>query len=186
MARYVLRARKFVREKILHTDDTPHAIALGVAAATFVSFFPLPVSQTLLAIGLAALLRANKAVCIPVVWITNPVTAIPIYALCYTVGQAVTPFSSNGAGEQKLQRLMEMEFAPFSATFWKESFNVILSLGVELWIGSLVVGVTFAVPGYFIAKWAVVKHRARRRQRNVRRHQFRLKKRSAAPAPELV
>ena len=51
VSRYWLRARRFVTQKVLHTNDSPHAIALGTAIATFVAFLPLIGLQMLLVLG---------------------------------------------------------------------------------------------------------------------------------------
>ena len=51
-----------------------------------IAFLPLVGFQTAIAIGLAALFRANKAVCVPIVWITNPLTLVPIYGGCLALG----------------------------------------------------------------------------------------------------
>ena len=41
---------------------------------------------------------ANKAVCIPIVWITNPFTLVPIYGACFGLGRVVMS-SPAGNGE---------------------------------------------------------------------------------------
>jgi len=163
----------------LHANDTPHAIALGVALATFVSVIPLPMSQTLVAIALAALFRANKAVCIPVVWVTNPVTAIPIYATCFAVGQFLMASPLDSGAETQLQQLIGLKIRLLDIEFWKQSFALILGMGAELWVGCAVVGAIMGVIGYFVARWAVTSHREHRRQRTVRRHLFRAKLRAS-------
>ena len=100
MSRFVFRARKFLAQKVLHTDDSPHTIALGASLAMLVAISPLIGLQTVIAVGLAALFRANKAICIPIVWIvTNPFTFLPIYGACYKLGQLVVgdPTAHQGA-----------------------------------------------------------------------------------------
>lgn len=57
------------------------AIFVGVACA----FFPLP-GQMPLAIFFALLLRANIPMSIALTWITNPITALPVYWFAYWVG----------------------------------------------------------------------------------------------------
>ena len=88
-------ARRFIFKRILHADDTPHRIALGVAISTFVGFSPIMGMQTVVSIALAALFRANKAVCLPFVWITNPVTFVPVYWSCWETrrGHIPQPFA---------------------------------------------------------------------------------------------
>ena len=93
---YSWRVRRFVLRSLLHTDDPPHELALGVAIGVFVTFTPTVGFQMVLTVFLAWLLRANKAVGVPIVWITNPATIIPIYYSCYVVGRSMLQWESVG------------------------------------------------------------------------------------------
>ena len=177
MARYFYRLRRFLLHNVLHADDTPHAIALGVAIAMLVAFLPLVGFQTVIAIGLAALLHANKAVCIPVVWITNPFTLGPIYGGCWALGRFI--LSSHTAADQaevlnKLQQEHET-VRVFELQFWKNLFSDLAGMGEEVWLGCAIVGVTAAVISYFLSRQGVSSYRERRRQRILRRDLFRSK-----------
>ncbi len=176
LPRYWFRARRFLAQKVLHTDDTPHAIALGTAIATLVAFLPLIGIQTVLAIGLAAVFRANKAVCIPIVWITNPLSLVPIYGACFGLGRLIMS-SSDGADIALVISDIERhgEVGLFELAFWKELFYRIGGLGVELWVGCLVVGIVAGIASYFAARWGVSTYRERRRQRLLKRELLRSK-----------
>ena len=108
MSKYWYRTRRFIALKVLHTDDTPHAVALGAAIATVIAFLPLLGFQTVISIGIAAMFRANKAICVPIVWITNPFTWGPIYFGCFSLGRLVLP-GGNGTHRESLQRLFELD-----------------------------------------------------------------------------
>ena len=82
---YLHRARKFIYHNVLHADDPPHRLALGAAIGVFVAFTPTVGLQMMLTVSLAWLLRANKVIGLPVVWISNPATLVPIYYSCYVV-----------------------------------------------------------------------------------------------------
>ncbi len=161
--------------KILHVDDSPHRIALGVALAMFVAFLPLIGIQTAVAIGLAALFRANKAVCIPIVWITNPATMWPIYGGCVALGRWLTTSKGDGGEVEVLTQLAHIQQSAswFDAQFWADLLDFILNAAAELWIGCVVVGLVLAIPSYFISRWGVVHYRERHRQKILRRHLFR-------------
>jgi hypothetical protein len=173
VARYVLRGRKFIKDRILHVDDTPHAIALGAGIAMFITFLPLIGIQTILSVAVAALFRANKAVCVPIVWITNPFTAVPLYGACLALGRTLVPSAATPGAEEQLVRLTDIEVSLFSLTFWRHLLASLVNLGIELWVGCTVVSAVFAVAAYFLTRWAVVAHRARRHERVQRRHHFR-------------
>ena len=56
------KVKDFVVYGVLHADDTPHRIALGVAIGIFVTFTPTLGFQMILVAVIATLLRANKFV----------------------------------------------------------------------------------------------------------------------------
>ena len=179
LSRYWFKARKFLAHKVLHTNDTPHAIALGAALAMVVTFLPLIGIQTVLAIGLAALLRANKAVCLPIVWITNPFTMVPIYAACFGLGRLILGSPSSPAEAVVLSELEAQQAASvLDPAFWKGLVYQCVGLGVELWVGCVIVGVVFGLASYFVARWGVISYRERRRRRILKRnlHRSRLRK----------
>lgn len=179
MGRYWFRLRRFLLHKVLHADDTPHAIALGVAAAMLVAFLPLVGFQTVIAIGLAALLRANKAVCVPVVWITNPFTIVPIYGACFALGRFVLP-SATVTGDAEVLRTLEQGGVPagvLELAYWKHMFGQLAGLGLELWVGCLIVGLTLGVFSYVASKWGIVHYRERRREKILKRNLFLSRKR---------
>lgn len=60
------------------------AIAIGV----FCAFIPVPF-QMLLAAFAAILFRVNILICVPMVWISNPVTMPPMFYFCYLIGAAI-------------------------------------------------------------------------------------------------
>ena len=175
MRRYLYKLRKLVLHNILHADDSPDAVARGVAAAMLVAFLPLVGFQTAIAIGLAALLRANKAVCVPIVWITNPLTLVPIYGACLALGQFVMSSPDAGGARAVLSTLGEGQEAAklFEFRFWQELFSRLVDLGMELWVGCLIVGCVAAVLSYYFSRRGVIVYRERRRRKLLRRELFR-------------
>lgn len=161
------RLRRFVGHTILHADDTPHALALGVAIATFVAIVPVIGLQTVVAVAIAAAFRANKAVCIPIVWLSNPVTALPINYACLGVGRWLMPSENGESIMQAIQRLSGIGggLSLFSLAFWKERVVVLAGLGLELWVGSIVVGAILGALAYPLTRWAVTTFRTRHRLR---------------------
>ncbi|MDA1054245.1 MAG: DUF2062 domain-containing protein [Planctomycetota bacterium] len=81
------KCRRFVLHSVLHTDDPPARLALGAAIGMFFMFTPTFGFQMLLVVFVAWLLRANKAVGLPIVWISNPATMIILYYPCYYIGR---------------------------------------------------------------------------------------------------
>ena len=169
MGRYAATIRRFLLHHVLHADDSPHRIAFGVGIAVLVAFLPLVGFQTLIAIGLAALLRANKAVCVPIVWITNPLTLWPIYGGCLALGRLIVP-TANAGSQADVAGLGDVEMNILALESWKRLLHLLINLGIELWVGCLLVGVALGVMSYVTARWAVSTYRERRQQRLLRRH----------------
>ena len=157
------------RPRFQSRSRTPSSIleaefALGAAIAVLVTFLPLIGLQTVISVGLAALARANKAICVPIVWITNPFTMVPIYGTCLALGRWVTASPHDpatgalGAGLEAKQSLSVLEVA-----------SRLLEMGWELWIGCLIVGLVLGVASYFLVWWGVVTYREQRRLRLLRK-----------------
>lgn len=174
MSRFWYRARKFITHNVLHADDTPHQIALGAAIAMVIAIMPFVGIQTVLSIAIAALFRANKAVCVAVVWASNPITTPPLLWASYHIGRWVLPPGWLG-NEEGLHRLFDMmkTGSALELGFWREVFWVLIGAGAELWVGTFIVGVALAIPTYFAMRWAVGLYRERRRQKILRRGLFR-------------
>ena len=75
---------------ILVIRDSPHRIAWGVAIGTFVAYLPIVGIQMVIGALLCKIMRANILASIPMAWITNPLTIVPIYYLLYVFGGLFT------------------------------------------------------------------------------------------------
>jgi uncharacterized protein (DUF2062 family) len=185
------KARTLFYRRILHADDSPHRIALGAAVATFIAFLPIMGIQTVVAVAVAACLRANKAICVFIVWITNPFTAVPIYGSCWWLGHSLTTGSAGSDPDVFTSRIAAAnQYSGFSAwrnifdaSFWKSLFAAMLDFGAELWLGCVVVGFIGSLVMYLVARRGVMIYRARREARRMRRHVLRPHITPAQPTP---
>lgn len=176
----------FLYSHVLHADDTPHRIALGAAIGMFVAITPTPGIQMALTLALATLLRANKVVGLPLVWLSNPVTAIPILLPCWHVGRAVT--ASSARDGQAVARVLQESFTfgergivahLFEKEFWLGLARFMVEFGLELWVGCLIVGAAVGLLTYFVTRWGVTEYRQRRRVRRIHRNVMRARVRQA-------
>lgn len=169
---WVRKLRDLVVHNVLGLDDTPHRIAMGVFWGVFVAWTPTIGIQTGLYLALASLGRANRMSGLPIIMVSNPVTAVPIYYANWWVGafllhggrvdleagkrfvdaQVKTWTSSEGGN--LLQRLL-------TAEFWLDLARSLLEVGVELWVGSVVVGALAGLGMYSLTRRAIVRYRAR-------------------------
>lgn len=154
--------------RVLHVDDTPHRIALGVAVGMFVAWTPTIGFQMVLTVLLATLLGANKLVGVPCAWISNPLTLVPIYYPNYRVGRwllghkDVTPTFLDNI-HVPIQTDGWLRYWIYQVQiWWSRTWEVFL----PLWLGSVVVGLVLGGAAYFVIRWLVTRHR--RRVRTVR------------------
>lgn len=154
----IRRARRFLIHRVLHADDPPHNLALGMAIGVFVTFTPTIGAQMSLVVFLAWLFRANKVVGVPLVWITNPATIVPIYYPCYVVGRVLL-----GEPEIGLAWWQELRHPPpgfFAAThfYWSR----MLEIAEPLWLGCVVVSLVLAIITYYVVYFGVRWYRLKR------------------------
>jgi uncharacterized protein len=122
--------------KLVNVRDTPEALARGLAIGFFfgVSFFWG--LQILLAVLFSHLVRGNKVVAGAMTAVSNPLTSLPLYTLCYFVGHLAI-----GGGDSR---------PDFSVIHSLEGF---LALGprflLTMFLGTTVVGLVGAVVVYF-------------------------------------
>jgi hypothetical protein len=146
---------RFFVYRVLHVDDTPHRIALGVAIGIFVAWTPTVGFQMILTLLLAALLRANKLVGVPFVWVSNPFTLGIIYYPNYLLGKFILQ------GDYPEPRFLNpaMVSAPWwqkIQIWWQDTWNVF----APLWLGSLVVGLFLGIVTYLVLYRVIVFYRS--------------------------
>lgn len=160
-ARYRLqsrRIRRFILVNLLHANDPPHRLALGCAIGMFVAFTPTIGLQMVITIFLAWLLRANKVVGVPIVWISNPATFMPMYYWCYLFGCWILHWDAiNRAWWHALTHPPPGWLASM-AFYWSRLGQV----AIPLWLGCVVIGLLLAYPTYYIVYNVVRTYRLRR------------------------
>lgn len=158
---------------LVRLRGSPEAIARGAAVGLLVAFTPTLGFQIVISLGLATLVGGSRAVAVVPTFITNPLTAAPIYAFTYWLGRMFWRAAPADEGIESsigatTRQLAESE--PFAPEAAHEGF---LALGLDvfvcLWIGGLLVGGLAAGLGYPATRTAVRRLRARRLRRRLRR-----------------
>ena len=152
------RVRYFVFHTVLHADDPPHRLALGLAIGMFITFTPTVGLQMVLTAFFAWLLRANKLVGLPIVWISNPATIPPIFYFCYRVGRWV--LQQEPVGIEWWSELSQP-----TGTFWERiSFywDRLAEIAAPLWVGSLLVAMILGYATYYVSYYAIYGYRMKR------------------------
>jgi uncharacterized protein len=134
-------------QKLVTVRDTPEALARGLAIGFFFGMSFFWGLQILLAVLFSHLLRGNKVVAAAMTAVSNPLTSLPLYTLCYFVGH-VAMGGSYGHPD-------------FSAIHTLDGF---LALGprffLTMLIGTTAVGLVGAVAVYFSSQRIICALRA--------------------------
>ena len=151
--RFVARkAERFFVYRVLSLDDTPHRIALGVAIGIFVTWTPTIGLQMVLTVAISALLGANKFVGLPFVWLSNPLTIIPIYGPNYLLGCWLTGVRFKGLDDLSRAITFNGGWVDRIDAWFAATYHIFW----ELWAGSLIVGLMLGILTYFAVFRAVV------------------------------
>ena len=159
---------------LLHLDEPPHRIALGVAIGVFIAFTPTIGLQMLLIFFLTSLFRANAAAGVPMAWLTNPATIPPVFYWNYRIGCLLLgkPDSAVEEFRKNVSDLVHRDL-----TWWtmvKEWWDLVMRVAQPLWVGSVVVGLVLAGVTYGLMYYLITVYR--------RAHQRHLAARAAAEA----
>ena len=165
---------RFIKTRILHTDDSPECIARGIAVGLFTAWLPFFGLHIILALIFAAILRTNKAMAVLFVWVSNPLTALFIYYPSYRVGQFILGFfrDTPAVDPKQMETLFEetlsvqrifLEF--FTIDLWKQIAEVFMKIGLEMSIGGILLGFIVAKIGYWLSVIVIRRFRARRQRR---------------------
>jgi len=152
------RSRQFVYHNVLHADDPPHRLALGAAIGVFVTFTPTVGLQMMIVVFLSWLFRANKVVGLPIVWISNPATIVPLYYSCYVVGRIML-------GWQPVPDNWWHHLGHPPAGLWDTItfyWSRLMEIAIPLWLGCIVVGLLLAYPTYYGLYYAIRAYRLKR------------------------
>lgn len=131
---------------ILMLDDSAHSIALGTAIGMFIALTPTVGIQMLIVLCVAFLtgpfFRFNKIASLITVYVSNPLTIVPIYWFDYKIG---TYYVGGSMTQDDFAKILEFEGF---AGWWETVKQLLLEVGSPLIIGSLIVATFFALATY--------------------------------------
>lgn len=140
-----------------------------MALGLFIALLPIMGLQLPLVLAAAELVRRlthfqlSRVAAAAGVWINNPVTAAPVYGLCYLVGRPLAHrLLPASPGQGTAAATLDLSALSFSGP-------EALEVGLGLVIGGVLLGVPTAWLGYHITYGLVSRHQADREQRRARR-----------------
>lgn len=132
---------------ILSLDDSAHSIAKGTAIGMFLGLTPTVGIQMVLVMLVSLFVRFNRKAALITVYISNPLTMIPIYWANYKVG---TLFFEDTVTHEDFERLLT--YHGFSE--WLDAIHaVFIDVGMPLLFGSAIVATVGGVITYPLMRW---------------------------------
>ena len=172
---------RFLKYRVLHIDDSPHRIALGLAIGLFIAFLPVFGLRLPMIVLLALLLRANKFAAITSVCICNNIFTLPFISYSsYLVGwiicnsfhsaEALRPGQVGGMFRE-LFSFSSILSAFYQSRFWIELLELFKVIGLELVVGGAILGVIVALAAYFGCLHFIKWHRKSNPHKRFEKHQ---------------
>jgi uncharacterized protein len=143
----VITLARQLYDRLIRIRGTPHEIAMGMALGLYIGMTPLMGAHIVIAVFFAMLLKWNKLAAAIGVWVTNPVTALPIYGINYMVGASVTGVTGplRLGGEPEFSSIVDI-FIKAPEIFW------------TLLVGGMITGIPLAILGYYFTYGAVSRY----------------------------
>jgi uncharacterized protein (DUF2062 family) len=162
--------------RILQIDDTPHSIALGASLGMLIAMTPTIGIQIVAAAIVCTALRANRLAGIIMVFVSNPLTMVPIYWADYWLGAKLV------GADLISQSEFEAIWGRITEAGMIGGIRVALAvltgeIFLPMMLGGTVIGAILALPVYPLTFRAVV---ARRRRLERRRALRKLREQRAA------
>ena len=136
---------------ILMLDDTPHSIALGTTVGMFIGMTPTVGIQMILVVVFGFLVKRlftfNRVAALITVYLSNPLTVVPIYYFNYWVG---TLFVGGSVTREKFAAILHYDGF---AEWWETILALFVDIGLPLIVGSLVVASVCAIITYPAMHW---------------------------------
>jgi uncharacterized protein (DUF2062 family) len=181
--KYLLR--RFLR-MLGKSTGSAHQIALGIGIGFFIAWLPIVGIQMVVAVIVCHFAKANKIVPIFPIWLTNPVTIIPVYSFNYWVGWKIVGGPPLTDLVVVLGKMVEHHDSAADVSWFemkwagiKQAMGELLAMGwdmqLPLWLGCAIVGAALALPSYYLTYHFVesfrkaVTHKKQRRQDRIRR-----------------
>lgn len=142
---------------MIRAPGAPREVALGMAIGLFVAL--IPVAQTLIALGVVELIRRltgirpSRVAAALGVWLTNPITAAPLYALSLVIGRPVARLLLGGLGVAAPEIGVE--------TTWLQDLVALESV-IGIITGAVMLGTPIALVGYELTRRGVLAYQVRR------------------------
>jgi len=159
-----LRSFKYVSKRILRLTASPHAISAGVAAGVFSSFTPFLGFHFLLAFVVAYLIAGNFLAAATGTFFGNPISFPLIWTSTYQLGNFILSGETIESEGDELSELADADFMEIGFSgIWETVLGIWEPVIKPMLIGSIPLGIMFAIMAYVITRWASARFQEARR-----------------------
>ena len=127
--------------KVLLVDGaTPHSVALGAALGIFLTLTPTFGIQMAIAAVVGTFIGANRPLAMAIVWLSNPLTILPLYYSFYATGAAILGSRSWGFHQftDQFQQIGDLGLSQVAEVFgWQVVWPVLVGSMVLAPIGGV-------------------------------------------------
>ena len=142
------RQMRYYYLRFLRLRGDPQHLAFGMAIGFFAGMMPILPFQTALAVALALFFRVSKITAAIGTWVSNPLNWYFLYHYSYKVGAWVLGISAKGTILKTIMRsIHEREEA---MVILKNIVSAGGAISAAFLVGGLIMGITSAIPAYFI------------------------------------
>ncbi|HHO46995.1 MAG TPA: DUF2062 domain-containing protein [Desulfobacteraceae bacterium] len=159
------RTIKYYILKFVRLRGNPQGLAMGVAIGVFIGISPTMPLHTIAIIGFTLLMRVSTvAALISATIVSNPLTLVPLYYLCWLTGNFVLPGRLTwGRIEEVLHVLANQGFM--------DSLRAVSHLGIDaiavMLTGGFLLGLPAALLSYFFSYYFFMAIRRKRQQKHL-------------------
>ncbi|MEE2882433.1 MAG: DUF2062 domain-containing protein [Planctomycetota bacterium] len=154
--------------RILQLEGTAHSIALGTATGLFVAMTPTVGLQMVIILLISLVIPVNRLAGFTMVYVSNPLTMIPIYWLDYWVGLKCLAQEGMSRADFE-QRWLEAQSKAGEVGWYEWCLELLRSIGNDvlgpMFLGGAVVGLICALPTYPVTLRLVRRYRAMKQER---------------------
>lgn len=159
------RTVKYYTLKFMRLRGSPHALAMGVALGVFFGLTPTVPLHTIAIIGITLIMRVNTiAGLIAATVVSNPLTMVPQYYLCWRIGNFILP-------DRLTWERIEEVLSVLKTAGFVESLKSTTQLSADaiavMLTGGFVLGLPMAVLSYLLSFYFFNKLREKRRQKHL-------------------
>lgn len=170
MSEWLKRIRRWIYRKAVRWEGSPRRIAFAIAFGAFWGFMIPPSGQLITGIPLSILFGLNPIIFTIGSLVTNPFTYLPAYLFSCKVGELFIRHICNVDLQYGIHMSMIKSFiAAIADANFSEIWHSMRELALCWVVGGVIVGLSCAVIGYYLALFVVIEARKVRELRRLKK-----------------